>query len=425
MICYLRFVAIACALAFTTPAFGYQYQSVAEPAPTLGIGSTAPQLDISNWFSRGPENKYPIVNKFESGKVYIVEFWATWCPPCIASMPHLSALQDKYPNSLQIISISGEQPEAVENFLLRKVRSDPSMTYAQLTKNYCLTADPDQSSEASYMQASGAEGIPTAFLIGKTGKIEWMGHPLEVDEPLELVLANKFDALAYQKVTLERERREAKLEAEVEEVLVLLDGGQTNQALAKLDTIILGADGEIRRSLEFTKVEILSSVGRPALAIKQLNKMIGNASGDELTELKLLKFQIMALESIPGAEKLFFEIAEMAKDPLMQNSAAWSVVQMNMEGGAVSPKMLAKARSLADAAVAAVPAPSVLETQAHLIFMQGNVDQAIAIQKRAIAGARERSLLKRLKFFLGKWQANSTSQKVETKFGERMPAPLR
>jgi thiol-disulfide isomerase/thioredoxin len=52
------------------------------------------------------------------GKVVLVNFWATWCPPCRAEIPDLVALQDKYRDKLQIIGISEDEegPEAVRQF---------------------------------------------------------------------------------------------------------------------------------------------------------------------------------------------------------------------------------------------------------------------------------------------------------------------
>lgn len=417
----LQFIVVAFFLVLTAPVFAWQ----GEPEPSLVVGSAAPELNVEHWLSKGTGDRFPEVTKFEAGKVYIVEFWATWCPPCIASMPHLSQLQDKYADSVQVISITDESLETVQGFLLRKVRDDPSKTYAQLTKNYCLAADPDQSSHVSYTQASGVPGIPAAFLIGKTGKVEWIGHPLEIDEPLELVVTDKFDAVAYQKAKAEREQRMKELQAAVGGVLELAQGGKMDEALAKLDTVIAGAHEDERTSLELLKVQMLGSVGKPELAIKQLDTMLDKASGEMLTELKMLKFQILSSEAMPGAEKMFFEVAALAKDADFQNSVAWSVVQMRLEGKVVSPEMLAKASALADAAVAAEPIADILETQAHLVFMQGDVEKAIAIQKRAIADAREPQLVGRLKHFLEEWQAELTPRKMEDEAGQQVPPPQR
>ena len=56
----------------------------------LQIGDAAPELKVEKWVKGDP------VTTFEKGKVYVVEFWATWCPPCIKSIPHLTELQKQY-----------------------------------------------------------------------------------------------------------------------------------------------------------------------------------------------------------------------------------------------------------------------------------------------------------------------------------------
>ncbi len=57
------------------------------------IGDKAPAMSVEEWLKGEP------VNTFESGKVYLVEFWGTWCSPCIANIPHLSEIQKKYSGS--------------------------------------------------------------------------------------------------------------------------------------------------------------------------------------------------------------------------------------------------------------------------------------------------------------------------------------
>ena len=390
-------------LFLATPVLGMQ--GVAEP--TLVVGSVAPDLNVESWLSKGNGDRFPEVTKFEAGKVYIVEFWATWCPPCVASMPHLSELQEKYEaKGVQVISITDEPLEEVSAFLQRQVRSDPSKTYAELTKNYCLTTDPDGSSHFSYTEASGVPGIPAAFLIGKSGKIEWIGHPVEIDEPLELVVADKFDAVAYQKIQAERKR----LAAEVGGVLQLVQGGNAEEALVRLEGIIAGAPEDEKTSLTVLQVEILGASGKPKLAVQKLDELLAKASGEDEIEMRMLKLQISATEKMPGAEKAFFEIAELANSAGLQNSSAWAVVQMRLDGTAVSPQMVAKARQLADAAVEAQPVPDVLETQAHLAFIQGDVDKAIEIQTQAFEMAREPQLRQRLAKFLSEWQALKMSK---------------
>jgi thiol-disulfide isomerase/thioredoxin len=174
--------------------------------PALTIGSQAPALDIEHWIEREASDDKPL-RTFEKGKVYVVEFWATWCPPCIASMPHLAELQQEYKEkNVRIISISDEELEKVNEFLERKVPDTEDQTYRQLTSVYSLTTDPDQSVFNDYMVAAGQGGIPTAFVVGPTSQIEWIGHPMNIDPVLEQVVAGTWDRKAFAEQLAEEQK---------------------------------------------------------------------------------------------------------------------------------------------------------------------------------------------------------------------------
>src|SRR5690606_28230357 len=87
--------------------------------------------------------------------------------------------------------------ETVEAFLERPVRGQEDeqdvKTYRDLTSAYCLTTDPDQSSSEDYMRAAGQNGIPTSFIVGKDSKIEWIGHPMAIEETLKAVVTDSWD----------------------------------------------------------------------------------------------------------------------------------------------------------------------------------------------------------------------------------------
>ena len=88
-------------------------------AKDLTIGSAAPTLDIEHWVQDG-NGFFKPVKEFKKGNVYVVEFWATWCGPCVMSMPHLAELQNKYRGQkVQIVSVSDEDIETVKGIMDR------------------------------------------------------------------------------------------------------------------------------------------------------------------------------------------------------------------------------------------------------------------------------------------------------------------
>jgi len=152
----------------------------AQDAAVLGVGDPAPALSVAEWV-KGSQ-----VSEFETGKVYIVEFWATWCGPCIASMPHLSELQREHPD-LTIIGMTSEDPgNSLEQ--VKKMVADKGDGMG-----YTVAWDTERQTNEAYMKAANQPGIPTSFLIDGDGKIAYIGHPMTLDIPLSMVLDGSWD----------------------------------------------------------------------------------------------------------------------------------------------------------------------------------------------------------------------------------------
>lgn len=211
-------------------------------AGDLGVGSKAPAIDIEHWIQDG-NGFFQQVSTFEAGKVYVVEFWATWCGPCISSMPHLAELQNKYRGrDVQIISVSDETLDEV-NDLLAQENAEVGRTFQEITSAYSLTTDPDGSVQADYMEGANQQGIPTSFIVGKSGLIEWIGHPMELDEPLEAVVTDSWDR--------EKFKAEMKAQQEFEENMqqigMLAGAGKFSEALERVAGLIEGAKSDEKR----------------------------------------------------------------------------------------------------------------------------------------------------------------------------------
>lgn len=149
----------------------------------LTVGSNAPGLDIEEWV-KGSETS------IENGKVYVVEFWATWCGPCKQSIPHLTSLQKEFADEgLTIIGISTDtETEKVAPFVR-----------AQAGKmDYTVAVDRRGGTARAWMEAAGKQGIPCAFIVDRQGKVAFIGNPHPqanegFETALKQVMSGRFD----------------------------------------------------------------------------------------------------------------------------------------------------------------------------------------------------------------------------------------
>jgi thiol-disulfide isomerase/thioredoxin len=155
-------------------------------APTLKVGDPAPKLQTGKWMQGDP------VKEFQKGKAYIVEFWATWCGPCRASIPHLNEVYNKFKDKGLIVIGQNcwERDESLVAPFIKKMGD--KMTYRVALDDKASNQKGQMA--ATWMSAAGRRGIPSAFLVDTKGVIAWIGHPMALkDEVIEQVLAGKFD----------------------------------------------------------------------------------------------------------------------------------------------------------------------------------------------------------------------------------------
>lgn len=199
-----------------------------QKAATLSVGDKAPAVKVRKWFKGEP------VNSLENGKVYVVEFWATWCKPCIAGMPHLSELAAAYKDKVTVAGISimerrGITLEALDSFVTKR-GAEMAYTVGAEDRNFMA---------ANWLRASGERGIPCAYVIDQQGRIAWIGQPKQLDAVLPEVIAGKWDIVKASADRKEYMRLQA-LDGEVIPQLNPFMGnpGKPVEALAAIDKIL-------------------------------------------------------------------------------------------------------------------------------------------------------------------------------------------
>jgi thiol-disulfide isomerase/thioredoxin len=259
----------------SVPAGGAAAPAAAAPAPEpepaesrpaeprvpgrLLVGDPAPALSASRWFRGEPrENVTP-------GAVTLVEFWATWCGPCVRAMPHISDLAEELSEAgFEVIGVSMDRgpkaAELVEGFLERR---------AEIARFDVLLDDGGMSDR--WFAAAGQSGIPCSMLVGRDGRLAWIGNPLELDAagvPMVEVVARQLlegtydtsaslraidEALAAESAAAERDAEANRLSAEM---AASWAKGDRRGSLDIADRLI-AMDPEANRDLAARKVEVL------------------------------------------------------------------------------------------------------------------------------------------------------------------------
>ena len=166
-----KLLVLAAMIALIGPAAGQE---------KLKIGDKAPPVKATKWL-QGKE-----VKSFDEGKVYVMEFWATWCGPCIVMMPHMAELQTQYKDKVTFIGFTSKDP----NNSLEKVQAFVEKRGPKL--GYTFAYADDRDTDDAWMKAAGQAGIPCCFVVDKAGKIAYIGHPMYLDVVLPKVVEGKW-----------------------------------------------------------------------------------------------------------------------------------------------------------------------------------------------------------------------------------------
>lgn len=137
----------------------YKYPLARSNDEALRVGAVAPPFKLTDF-----EGKERTLEEFK-GKVLVLDFWGTWCPPCRMAMPAVQTVHEKYKDrGVVVLGMNFEQNPKADP---EKFKKEKGYTYPSLTKAQTVSG------------AYKVPGWPTFYVIGRDGKVVWAGVGLE------------------------------------------------------------------------------------------------------------------------------------------------------------------------------------------------------------------------------------------------------
>ncbi|MEM7230933.1 MAG: redoxin domain-containing protein [Planctomycetota bacterium] len=308
----------------------------APTAPTLKAGDAAPALAVKEWI------KGDAVDGFKKDKVYVIEFWATWCGPCIGAMPHLSDIQRRYADKgLRVIGMTSEGPsnDLAKVKAMVKAKGD--------IMGYTVAWDDGRKTNTAFMKAAQQRGIPCSFVIANQ-KVAYIGHPMWIDIPIEKIYQGTWDP----KTGPETLR---KAQQELSQALRLARS-DAKAALTQLDAFS-SKYASVAERFAVTRFELLLRSGEWKRASEFGKQLVTKATKqNDAQQLNRIAWTIV--------------------DP----ASPWKERDLDL-----ARRAAAQANKLSEKKNAAI-----LDTAARVSFLRGRVHRALRIQKQAVKLASDR-----------------------------------
>lgn len=125
-------------------------------------GRTAPPFVVDRWLSDADS---------PNGRLLVIDFFATWCGPCIASVPHLRSLARAYPDEVCVVGLTDESRRNYDSGMRKRNMKTQDFGYA-------IASDP----QARVKNAFAVQAIPHIAIVSADGVVRWQGHPQRLDD---------------------------------------------------------------------------------------------------------------------------------------------------------------------------------------------------------------------------------------------------
>jgi thiol-disulfide isomerase/thioredoxin len=119
-------------------------------------------------------------------KLFVVNFWATWCPPCVKELPHFETVSREYdPGNVRFLLVSLDFPSQIDKQLI------PFLEKNEITMHVSVMMDVDYNSWIDKVDLSWQGNIPATLIFNNHKKQRYF-YPDEIDEPGLRKIINSF-----------------------------------------------------------------------------------------------------------------------------------------------------------------------------------------------------------------------------------------
>lgn len=399
------------------------------PSHAGELGNPAAPLKISEWVKGKPVALAEVKDK----QVVVVEFWATWCPPCRTSIPHLTEMQKKFKDVI-FVGVTDEESSTVKKFVAKMGDK----------MDYVVAIDDEGQTSKGYMQEFGIDGIPHAFVVDLEGRVVWQGHPMAgLAQALEQIVAGKYDLAAEKlkaKKAAEAEEKQAGVQKKLAKLAELIVAGKDNEETKQLEADLAALEkenGDIMEGQKFEAADFRKRVLFGQKAKKYQKAFMDSASAEALSKLEQelqseapadfdlkqykqsLSTRLEAQTATPVLQSYMEAVGENGdsakatelakkvegleiKSPMLLNEIAWVILTSD----AVKHRDFALAVNFSKRAVAASEGKEagIIDTYARALFDSGKVAEAIVEQQKAIAIATDAATKEELTATLKRYQ---------------------
>ncbi|MFD2597673.1 TlpA disulfide reductase family protein [Sphingobacterium corticis] len=322
---------------------------------SLSISEPAPALSVEHWI------KGDSIKRFEKGHVYVLEFWATWCAPCIAAMPHMSKLASEYKGKVTFIGVNVYEGTGTT---LTDIKQFVDEMGGKM--NFNVAIDEDKKMVENWIEGTkeADSGIPRTFVVDGEGRLAWIGHPSKLDAVLGDIVEGSWDLEGFSV-----QRKE----------------------MIRLDSLTSNAYREIRNSkYDSHKQKHIPIYGTPELRLQCIDRLV---AGEPMLENSstIVRYKLETLLDINQTQALVYgtQMLDRANDYLSYKAILLAVSVIS-EKSRLQPEIYILGAKAYEGMIAQIAYPELVELpdmyneMAYWYWLGADHTKAVISQEKVI-----------------------------------------